>query len=570
MFMAFADKMNGARRKFPLNWGLLLFLVLVLDVKLAIKIPALVIACCLQPGFGRRGHQPGRQAGAQPGSWFWRGLPLFYPLMIVLALVDWILFKGFTDRDYDLVALAGIGSWLCCMAAVYQVRLFTEGSETETLHRTLLVFFALNALVSVADMVRIVWETKALNPYLYQGMYQKYFIRTGDYIKGISFDTSTTNAVINAFGAVYFLKRKNGWMLLCCMACLLATGSNFTNLLLLGVFVCLFVFDSDREQKGGIVLCVVMGAVFLGKVSPQNNHYTEETLMGMMQRGAPQVAALKPAAADSTDIKRTAYARFYLDSVRLAGWLRAKSDSAAGKGSLAALKQWKPKPALPEPNINEGAYLRKDDDTSADQRVLYAFIDDHRRELPLAGHLPASLTEQLASSGEGETHAPGKWVAFKQVFGFLHNHPERILTGNGAGNFSSKLAFRSTGLGIMGGFPARYVYISPDFLGHHLDIYLDFFAKPKQMHSLTNSPDSVYGQVLGEYGAMGLLFLAVFYIGFFVRQLRQAGTLRRGGYGLALVVILAGSFLIGYWFEQLSIVILFEVLLFTEVKPASE
>lgn len=539
----------------PLNWGLLLFLVLVLDVKLAIKIPALVIACCLQRA-----------------RWSWRGLPLFYPLMIILVLVDWILLKGFTDRDYDLVALAGIGSWLCCMAAVYQVRLFTEGSDTETLHRTLMAFFVLNALVSFADMARIVWETKALNPYLYQGMYQKYFIRTGDYIKGTSFDTSTTNAVINAFGVVYFLKRKNGWMLLCCMACLLATGSNFTNLLLLGVFVCLFVFDSDREQKGGIVLCVLMGAVFLGKVSPQNNHYTGETLTGVVRKIAPERRGAVPLAAveDSVDIKRMAYARFYLDSVRQALWLRAKSDSAAGKGSSVALKQWQPKPALPEPNINEGAYLRRDDDTSADQRVLYAFIDAHRRGLPLAGRLPASLTEQLASSGEGETHAPGKWVAFKQVFGFLHSHPDRILTGDGAGNFSSKLAFRSTGLGIMGGFPARYAYISPDFLGHHLDIYLDFFAKPKQMHSLTNSPDSVYGQVLGEYGTMGLLFLGVFYLGFFARRLRQARKLPGGGYGLPLMVILAGSFLIGYWFEQLSVVILFELLLFTEVKPASE
>jgi hypothetical protein len=52
-------------------------------------------------------------------------------------------------------------------------------------------------------------------------MYQKYFIGTGDHIRGITFDTSTTNAVLNAFGIVYFLLRKQMVMALLCMAVLL-------------------------------------------------------------------------------------------------------------------------------------------------------------------------------------------------------------------------------------------------------------------------------------------------------------------------------------------------------------
>jgi hypothetical protein len=589
MFMALADKTKGEwdQRKFPLNWGLLLFLVLVLDVKLAIKIPVLIIACCLQPGF----------------RWGFRfrdsRLPLFYPLMIGIVLIDWLLFKGFKDTDYNIVALTGILFWICCIVAVHQVRLFIDGSETETVHRTLLVFFILNLLVSSVDMIRIIWETKALNPYLYQGMYQKYFIRTGDYVKGLSFDTSTTNAMINAFGVVYFLKRKKGWMLLCCMACLLATGSNFTNLLLLGTFIYLFLFDSDKEQKGGILLCVLMGAVFLGKVSPQNNHYTEETLKGFLrksqaaaqgatagQRTAGQVqvaagqsatrqgtpgqsaigqgASGQSASVDSTDAKRMAHAQFYMDSIRLVIWLKAKADSAAGKTPVTASVQWTPKPSIPAPNINEGPYLRRDNDTSAEQRILYAFIDSHRGELPMAGHPSVSLAGRVATLGEGSAHTSGKGMAFKQVFSWLRNHPSKILTGDGAGNFSSKLAFRSAGLGIMGDYPARYAYISSDFLRNHLDIYLDFFSRPKQMHSLTNSPDSVYGQLLGEYGVLGVGSLGLFYIGYFARRLR------RRSYGFPLLVLLAGSFFIAYWFEQLSVVILFELLLFTEAKAEAQ
>eukprot|EP01039_Chlorochromonas_danica_P015397 gene15397-18091_t len=44
-------------------------------------------------------------------------------------------------------------------------------------------------------------DAHAINPFRYQGQYQKYFLGTGDYIKGVTFDISTTNAVINAFAS---------------------------------------------------------------------------------------------------------------------------------------------------------------------------------------------------------------------------------------------------------------------------------------------------------------------------------------------------------------------------------
>jgi hypothetical protein len=74
-------------------------------------------------------------------------------------------------------------------------------------------------------------EIGFINPYRYQGLYQKYFIGTGDFIRGITFDTSTTNAVISAAGIFYGICRRRIALSLCCMVVLLMTGSNFTNLL---------------------------------------------------------------------------------------------------------------------------------------------------------------------------------------------------------------------------------------------------------------------------------------------------------------------------------------------------
>jgi hypothetical protein len=132
-------------------------------------------------------------------------------------------------------------------------------------------------MASVAQLLKIVIETGAINPYRYQGQFQKYFISTGDYIKGITFDTSTTNAVLNAFAVLFFLTKKNMSMVLLCMAILLLTASNLVTIILLLMLTVLFLFQTDKEQKSIIVICGMFTAIFLVKVSPQNSQYLLET-----------------------------------------------------------------------------------------------------------------------------------------------------------------------------------------------------------------------------------------------------------------------------------------------------
>jgi hypothetical protein len=130
----------------------------------------------------------------------------------------------------------------------------------------------------------------------------------------------------------------------------------------------------------------------------------------------------------------------------------------------------------------------------------------------------------------------------------------------GVGNFSSKIAFRATGLGLRGGYPRNRAYIHPAFLSNHLDVYINFFSKDAGHHSVSNNPFSVYDQLLSEYGLLGLLALLVLYLGFFARQYRQLS------YGLPLLFFVAGVFFIDYWFEQLSVMVMFELLLFLNIK----
>ena len=155
---------------------------------------------------------------------------------------------------------------------------------------------------------------------------------------------------------------------------------------------------------------------------------------------------------------------------------------------------------------------------------------------------------------------PGKVISFFQTTSFFRQHPAKIIAGAGMGNFSSKLAFRATGFGFAGGYPQKHAYINTDFLTNHLDVYLNFFGRRASLHSLTNSPNSVYDQLLSEYGLLGLLAFAIFYVWFFARHAKTFT------YGLPALLLLLLIFFTDYWFEQLSVIVFFELLLFLNIK----
>src|SRR3569833_502793 len=236
------------------DWKLLLFLLLFLDVKLAVKIVAIMLIYVLRFdfkfGFSFKNSR----------------LPLFYPLILLIPFVSLVLNKGFANPDYLLVFLMGLGFWLLCILAIHQVKFAVDNNNTDVIHRTILVFFIINVIISFGDYAVIVLETHAINPYRYQGEHQKYFIGTGDYIRGLTFDISTTNAVLNAIGVIYFLARKNNPMVLICMIVLLFTGSNFLNIALTFTLALLFIFNSTRNQKSLILACVMLLVVFMGRI----------------------------------------------------------------------------------------------------------------------------------------------------------------------------------------------------------------------------------------------------------------------------------------------------------------
>lgn len=522
-----------------IDWKLLVFLLLFLDVKMVVKVLAIVFIYALRfkLKFGFRSNNS--------------RLPLFYPLIISIGIINYFISAGFYHLNYTITFITGVFFWILAILAIHQVKLSVETREPVVVHNTLEIFFIINAICSIMALLIIIIKTGAINPYLYQGEYQKYFIGTGDYIKGVSFDTSTTNAIINSFGLIYFLSRKKPLMVLLCMTIVLLTGSNMENILLSAALVFIFLFQSDRLQKSLVLICFFLLIVFITKVSPQNNNYLVNSMNHVFYGSTTYkdfdkttlgVSSL-PDSVLTNEERRQRTALLYLDSVSQARISEMASDHVPQKHLVTFV--------LPKEDINGPMFQHKSFITPVEQN-MFRFIKEYSAFLPLS----SDSTFQISSAG--------KILSWQQTFAFLKAHPSKILAGAGIGNFSSKLAFKTSGIDIAGSWPSKFKYASKTFLGNHLDLYLYYFSKSDGFHSTINSPASVYDQLIGEYGVVGLVAYFLFYVRFFVKKI----TLR--SFGLPLIFLLSGIFFFDYWFEQLSIVILFELFLFLNIKETND
>jgi hypothetical protein len=296
------------------------------------------------------------------------------------------------------------------------------------------------------------------------------------------------------------------------------------------------------------MVCVMLLVVFMTQISPQNDRYALNTISFAFHPPALPVktsnAKVVCGGTPSLEETREQIARNYLDSVSKSKIVKPVVINTV----LAALPRTdNGRIFIDTPKIHTNAYQSIIDTTST-QRILLSFINAHQAQLPLS-------SEKKYKPGK-----PGKITSFLQTANFLEHNPVKLLAGAGMGNFSSKLAFRATSFGFAGGYPAKHAYINSDFLSNHLDVYLNFFSRRSTLHSLTNSPNSVYNQLLSEYGLIGLAAFAIFYVWFFARHAKTFT------YGLPLLLLLLMIFFTDYWFEQLSVVVFFELLFFLNIR----
>ena len=465
-----------------IDWFLLVFLVFVVNVKLYVKIAAILFILVV---YGKRliTREVVRQRYI-----------VFYVGMLLLAVLN--LLFSFQSLSLPAVFAFGMGVcyWLLALLAAVIVYWFVQQLEAQRLHGTLGAYFLLNSAAMLASFLAICCRAGVINPYTYEGEHRRYFINTGDMITGIGLDGSVSTALISAFGVLYFFYRNKWPASLFCLVTLLLAGSNFVDMMLIVVLLFVFIFRSSRLQKSRIIVSFLLMAVFWAKVSPQNGLYVEEVM------------------------KRVEKKNVYVEPV-------------------------------PIPNAKEHEFVERKEVVKKEE-TMRSFREEY---------YPRGMEDSFKLKYSNYNRS-GRWVAMQEMARFFSEHPARLPLGVGMGRFSSRLAYKTAALGIDGGYPVGKRFIDPFFRDNYLYLYLYYHSKDEGQHSVVNKADSVYGQLLSEYGLVGFLFFVVLYAAFFFRNVRGLA------YGLPVLLLMGMAFFTEYWFEQLSIVILFELLLLSDKK----
>lgn len=502
------------------NGVLLGFLLLLLHVSLLVKVIGIIWILSFN-----------RKAGFKT----WKNtVPMFYFIMPVLCTLL-VVFNLTRGGQYAVLGGLSISYWLAALVISMQLLHTVKTTDLVKCENTLALFFILNALVSGIQFLLILFEIKSINPYVYDGLHFKYATSTGDYIKGITQDISTTNMFINALGLFYFLYRQRYAISALCFLIVLLTTSNLGNFIVLAALIWILCCNSNRMFKS-IALCyIALLITFIFKISPTNLNYLNTSFKSIF------------------GIHKDVFARNYHDESekerRIAEYLKSKY----GITSPSSKKQNVIRHLQIQKNTKQVQSLKWDS--------IYSKSEVKKIERFEAWYL--HFYHDSSYLYWTPKIKPAKLNAMRETFLFSTADPFRFIWGTGPACFSSKLAFKASGINIAGSYPKTLVYIAPEFKQYHLKASLAVLTKPIGEHSVINFPNSVYNQLLGEYGILGILLFIMFYIGYFIKRWRLY---RAGKLLLPMCLLFLAT---DYWFEAFSVLVIFELMMYLDARHTS-
>jgi hypothetical protein len=513
-------KQGWARFRTGTDLHLLIFLLLLLNVSLAVKLLALIFIFATLPRFRFRQHL--------------KDLPLFYPAMALLALCL-VAANAYRGVNYLVLGALSVTFWVASFLVLHQLRCRIMESPQQRLHNALRWFYLINFAATFLKLFSIMIEIGEVNPYVYVGQNFRYFASTGDHLRGITGDISTVNMVLNAFGIFYFLYRRDYGLSLACFLVALVTTSNVGNFILFGTFLYVIIFHREKLVKSIAICYAGLLIAFVVKISPSNLNYLNNKFAEIfhLEKKPIRITYEDHREKDQLISRYVRQRKSLPDSA-----IRAKKDIT---DLIAQSRQIQ----LQQQDVEDSVSVSEEEQG---RLKFVRYFEQHYGDTMQALNKP-----YYASS-------PGKVISFRETIGFVSGSIVHLLFGAGPGNFSSRLAFKATGLGLTGRYPEKLTYVSPEFRAHHLKLTIRYYLMSVSEHSVINFPNSVFNQLLGEYGLLGLLFFLVLYLWYFVKRIRLLT------YGKILLGMLCIFLLLDYWFESLSIVVMFELMALMDIE----
>lgn len=518
-----------------IDWGFLVFLCCATYVKLYVKIAAIILYWLLLI-YKRYDFK-------KPASVTW-----FYFLIAAAGTVSSLVQHSFKATEYKTGFALGVSTWILGGIISYLSYVVIRNIDSKRIADTIKAFFTVNILISLVALVQLIIRSKHLVPYWYWEASEYFGASTGDHITGVFSSNSVTNAMVCSLGVLYFLHNKNfRFAFACLFTCLLCT-SNFTLLSLVGMLVLLHLLVGDKLIKRNIRVSLLIVFVMYPVLSPLNVKYINTTYsMGSNKSLTESLRQL-----DSNKIKEQIAASTIAPNKMehsIAEYVRKRDVNAYYRLPLSD--------TVFVDYSDDVKYVQFFGEASAGAGANVVLKQEFLKEL-----IEKWYGRKYEQTPLSTYYRPIKLYSFLQTLTYLKSSVANFIFGAGIGNFSSKLAIKTTGLNMQGSYPVKDIYISPAFVQYHLYTLLYVHALPVSEHSTINMPNSVYNQIVGEYGLVGIILFAFFYLGFFVKKWKKLS------YSRYLLLIILAFFGFEYWFEMLSLTVVFELLLFKDVyKP---
>lgn len=520
------------------DWGLLLFLVCIMNVKLYVKVFA-ILYYMMYIGYKKYKTGPLPSFGQ------------FYFIMPVIGALGAYLHQSFAVEEYWVGFGFGVLNWLIAGLAVYCLYVASLNLDKGKIVATIKMFFLLNTLVSFGELGKMIIQSGQIVPYWYWEPTEYYGGSTGDHILGITQNISVTNATFNAIGTLFFLFYGEWkWAAMTIFVLLLCT-SNMTLILVVAAIIGLMVIRNKKQFRlHALAILLIVGCIYpilsLNNIKYVDRVYSDELKVSEeAQKGKVKTNLLKRENKDFVNFN--AYfqklGNTYLSKDKFYCVPLNDTLLISYKDDLKYLREFGTLRSLKNDN------LRMEPDSL--KLLLEKWYGIPYDKLPLSAYKGVK-----------------KFYTVKQTFHYMTRSSRNAICGAGIGNFSSKLAIKMTGLGIQGDYPLNYIYVNRDYIHYHLFSVLYLFSMPIGEHSIINMANSVYNQVAGEYGIMGCLAFVLLYVIYVLRNWRK---LHAGGY---LFLMMLAYFMFEYWFEMVSLTVLIEFIvlfeLYSKEKDAPE
>lgn len=506
--------MEGNKKEYAkgIDWVYLAFLFLITNQAiLSLKLLGIIFICIARPDF-KFGITKGR-------------IPKFYLYIIVLSVVAY--FIHIRDFSSNYLAAFAVGNliWLFGLIAFHQTRITVEKYGPEGTYKLMKAFTILNLIFSLVQLIGIIQITGQLNPY--HKLPFPYGMSTGDNIYGFFMENSYYNMMASAITSVYFIYKRNITYALLAATTLILVFGNFGTLVYMAVLGAMLLTGITVRTTGlrkitllrnitppgryGLYIPLIGTYIILFFVlmSPENMEYVVEKIQS------------KVFSADGS-------------SQNYRYMIRNNPD---------------PKPEAFDP-YKEAEVL------STGLAPKYS-LSEHTTVLGTAG---TPLDARKKMSDQYVQKLQGKALSLKETKQYLTSSPGNFLFGSGTARFSSLIAQK------MGGFDSSRIFMkvlprftSPEYAQNHKLIVQSRHDADNEYRSNANWPDSVYNQILGEYGLIGAILFVVFYLWYFIKDIRYMT------YTFWVLCMMIPFASLSYMFEALSIVIIFELLAITDI-----